>query len=40
MAETYALVIRIQSYEYDDEFYFVGEGYPLGPDSVNIFLFA
>jgi hypothetical protein len=27
MAETYALVIRIQSYEYDGEFYFVDEGY-------------
>ena len=27
MAETYALVVRIESHEYHGEFYFVGEGY-------------
>jgi hypothetical protein len=27
MTETYALVVRIESYEYDGEFYFVGDGY-------------
>lgn len=27
MAETYALVIQIESHEYYGEFYFVGEGY-------------
>ena len=27
MTETYALVIRIQSYEYDDKFYFTGGGH-------------
>jgi hypothetical protein len=27
MAETYTLVVRIESHEYHGEFYFVGEGY-------------
>ena len=30
MADTYALSITVQSYDYDGEFYFVGEGYGTG----------
>jgi hypothetical protein len=30
MADTYALSITVQSYDYDGEFYFVGEGYSTG----------
>lgn len=35
MTETYALVIRIQSYEYDDEFYFTGGGMERQPKFWN-----
>ena len=30
MADTYALSITVQSYDYDGEFYLVGEGYGTG----------
>jgi hypothetical protein len=30
MTDTYALTIRIESYEFDGEFYLVGEGYGTG----------
>jgi hypothetical protein len=35
MANTYALSITVQSYDFDGEFYFVGEGYSTGEEVLN-----
>jgi len=35
MADTYTLSITVQSYDFDGEFYFVGEGYGTGEEVLK-----